>query len=190
MREPAEILSNACEAILEKRHDDAAAMLAAEYPFISLGRVERRYSALESMRLFVRDGFIDRYSGKRLIFPGTLRLLSQILPRQFPFQNNWKTDACHFGYYELFPTVDHLIPVSRGGSDDEDNWVSTSMLKNTAKANFTIEELGWRLHPSGELSQWDGLTGWFMRQVPQISEDAMSPYLRRWAAAATRVMGK
>jgi hypothetical protein len=61
------------------------------------------------------------------------------------------------------------------------------MLKNTAKANFTIEELGWQLHPPGSLSEWDGLTGWFMRQ--ELRADTASPYLRRWRDAVTHVMG-
>ncbi|HEX2800480.1 MAG TPA: hypothetical protein VHN73_00295, partial [Phenylobacterium sp.] len=166
------------------RPDTAAEILAAEYPFTPLENVGRRYTIAQSMRVFLRDGFTDRYTGKRLIFPGTLRLLSQLLPDQFPFHNNWKTDACHFGYYELFPTIDHLVPVSRGGADGEDNWVSTSMLKNAAKANFTIEELGWTLHPPGDPAIWDGLAGWFVRYLAIHPEEARTPYLRQWARVA------
>jgi hypothetical protein len=106
------------------------------------------------MLVFARDGFIDRYSGRRLVFPGTLRLPSRILPLEFLFHNNWKTDACHFAFYELFPTIDHLVPVSRGGADNESNWVSTSMIRNAAKSNFTVEELGWQTAPPGSLREW------------------------------------
>ena len=136
-----DIFATVCEAVADDRPLVAATILAEEYPFVPLQNVGRRYSAVQSMRVFVRDGFIDRYTGKRLFFPGTLRLISRLLPQQFPFHPNWKTDACHFGFYELFPTIDHLLPVSRGGLDDAGNWVSTSMLKNAAKANFTVEEL-------------------------------------------------
>ena len=41
--------------------------------------------------------------------------------------------------------------------------MSTSMLMNAAKANSTIEELGWKLHKAGRLEDWDGLAGWFLR---------------------------
>jgi hypothetical protein len=186
MTEPADVISNACAAIAQNALDQAAEVLASGYPFAPLANAGRRYSATDSMRVFMRDGFVDRYTGRRLIFPGTLRLLSQFLPDQFPFHNNWKTDVCHFGYYELFPTIDHLVPVSRGGADSAENWVSTSMLKNAAKANFTLEELGWSLHQPGDLTQWDGLTGWFMDQISKAPSSAQSSYVRQWALAARR----
>lgn len=48
---------------------------------------------------------------------------------------------CHIVYWELFPTIDHIVPVARGGRNSEENWVSTSMLRNSAKFNGTLEEL-------------------------------------------------
>ena len=152
--EGAEILSRVCAAIDDQNIADASSILTNEYPFEPLANVGRLYSALQCMLVFARDGFIDRYSGRRLVFPGTLRLLSRILPLEFLFHNNWKTDACHFAFYELFPTIDHLVPVSRGGADNESNWVSTSMIRNAAKSNFTVEELGWQTAPPGSLREW------------------------------------
>lgn len=143
-----DILARVCATVEDGEAEAARAILVREYPFEPLGNVGRRYSAEASMRVFVRDGFIDRYSGRRLVFPGTLRLLSKLYPVEFPFHANWKTDACHFAFYELFPTIDHVRPVSRGGPDAEANWVSTSMVRNAAKANFTLEELGWSLRPA------------------------------------------
>lgn len=93
------------------------------------------------MVVFTRDGFVDRYSGDLLVFPGTLRLLAKLLPHEFPFHSNWKADACHPAFWQLFPTIDHVVPVSRGGADADSNWMSTSMLRNSAKANLTLEEL-------------------------------------------------
>jgi len=60
------------------------------------------------------------------------------------------------------------------------------MLKNAAKANFTIEELGWRLQPIGNLEAWDGLTVWFLRQYRERQESHAIGYLRRWATVAAR----
>lgn len=188
MFDPADVLSEVCAAMDDRRPRMAAAILNARYPFVPLMNAGRSYSATQSMEVFVRDGFIDRYTGKRLVFPGALRLLSILLPDHFPFHNNWKTDACHFGYYELFPTIDHLIPVSRGGEDGEANWITTSMLKNAAKANFTMEELGWKLFPPGDLASWDGLTGWFMRYPVENDSRLDTNYLRVWKKAAVRVL--
>jgi hypothetical protein len=90
--------------------------------------------------------------------------------------------------WDLFPTVDHKVPVSRGGNpDDLDNWITTSMLRNSAKANFTLEELGWALHPPGSLDEWDGLTGWFLqwsRSATHCWDDVDGAYLREWQRAA------
>lgn len=184
------VVARVCEAISGNRLEQASAALLSGYPFTPLTNAGRRYSARQCMQVFVRDGFIDRYTGNRLVFPGTLRLLSILLPKEFPFHNNWKTDACHFAFYELFPTIDHLIPVSRGGSDREENWVSTSMLRNAAKANFTLRELGWRLVPPGDVRAWDGLTGWFLEQAGARSEISTNAYLRRWVIAANLVVQK
>ncbi len=127
--------------------ESAVATAKAEYPFSSLSNTGRKYTPDQMMTIFIRDGFIDRYSGTRLVFPGTLRLLSRLLPTEFPFHTNWKMSECHIMYWELFPTVDHICPVARGGSDDESNWVTTSMLRNSAKSNWLLSELDWKLFP-------------------------------------------
>jgi hypothetical protein len=160
--------------------------LRAEYPFVAITPEGRRYTEVQSLDVFRRDGFIDRYSGRRLMFPGILRLLSRLLPQEFPFHPNWKMAETHLAYWELFPTIDHVVPVTRGGPDTEGNWVTTSMLRNAAKANWTLDELGWSLAPAGSLADWDGLTSLFVVFVgsdPSVLEDG---YLRRWHCAAVR----
>lgn len=188
MTDGADILANVCAAIEDDRFGDPRKMLSEQYPFIPLKNVGRNYSVTQKMRVFRRDGFIDRYTGKRLIFPGTLLLISLLYPTEFPYHRNWKTDECHFAFWELVPTIDHLVPVSRGGSDDMDNWVCTSMARNAAKANFSIEDIGWTVHPAGDPNQWDGLTAWFLRRYESQGDLFESEYLKSWAEAAMRTM--
>lgn len=178
--EKADIIADVCAALATNRVHDATQSLAGRYPFAPPGNVGRRYSPRDLMAVHRRDGFIDRYSGHRLVFPGALRLISKLLPEQFPFHPNWKTDACHFAFYELFPTLDHVIPVSRGGADEMENWVTTSMLRNSAKANFILDELAWSLHPPGDFRQWDGMTAWFLDWAAKDTSILSDPYLRRW----------
>ena len=123
------------------------------------------------------------------MFPGTLRLLARLLPGEFPYHLNWKTDTCHFAFWELSPTIDHVVPVSRGGTDAESNWATTSMLRNGAKANFTLEELGWTMCPPGDLRDWDGLTSWFLVQAEEDPAILGNTFLRRWQMAARAVLG-
>jgi len=183
-------LAEVCRAVEQADRDRAVSLLTQDYPFIPLENIGRHYTALECMRVFIRDGFIDRYSGKRLIFPATLRALSLLFPAQFPFHPNWKTDACHFAYYELSPTIDHIVPVSRGGADARDNWVTTSMLTNAAKGNFLVEELGWHILPPGNLEEWDGLTKWFFRQDELANFRTKSSSVRNWAEAARKAFAE
>ena len=93
----------------------------------------------------------------------------------------------HMVYWELIPTIDHLVPIARGGADNEKNWVTTSMLHNSAKSNWTLEELGWQLVPPGDLKQWDGFLGWFVTYLHQQQSHLADKYIRRWHRAALGV---
>lgn len=88
-------------------------------------------------------------------------------------------------YWELFPTIDHVVPIARGGADNDANWVSTSMLRNSAKANWTLEELGWQLRPPGDFSRWDGLMGWFLEFIGRNPAHMADNYIKRWHRAAS-----
>ena len=182
------IIEALCDGIA--RGDDVAVATAVkEYPFTLQANAGRGYSAIEATRIFVRDGFIDRYSGARLVHPAVLRLISKRLPQEFPFHSNWKMTDTHPAYWELAPTVDHIIPVARGGADSEENWITTSMLRNAAKANWTLDELGWPLLPPGDFSEWDGLTRWMVGYVEQHGIPGQDRYIVRWHKAACEVCG-
>ena len=179
-------IRSVCLALRDGGAVAASDMLRAEYPFIPITPEGRRYTERQSYQVFARDGFIDRYWGQRLVFPGVLRLLSRLLPREFPFHSNWKMAETHPAYWELFPTIDHIVPLTRGGPDSEVNWVTTSMLRNAMKANWTLAELGWDLQPPGLLSEWDGLIGFFLEFVDADNSLLEDAYLRRWHRAAVR----
>lgn len=93
-------------------------------------------------------------------------------------------DRGHIAYWELFPTIDHVVPVARGGVDEHSNWVCCSMLTNGIKANWLLEELRWQLLPPGNLSEWDGMIGWFVEQVERESGALDDPYIQRWYSAS------
>lgn len=179
----ANVVAEACSHVADGDIEAARAVIAARYPFEPFANAGRRYSTRQMLAVFVRDGFVDRYSGQRLVAGPALRLLSMIMGDDFPFHPNWRTDACHFAFWELSPTLDHVVPVSRGGADDESNWVTTSMLRNSAKANFTLDELGWELLSTGG-DRWDGMMGWFVQQVEADIAKRQDAYLRKWALAA------
>lgn len=173
-----------CEALSSGDIAGASEIAHRHYPCLVPPTAIRKFTETLAFRVFVRDGFIDRYSGKRLLFPPVLRLLSVMLPDAFPFHRNWKMNTTHPAYWELFPTLDHIVPIARGGPDHENNLVSTSMLRNSAKANWTLEELGWSIHPPGDMTQWDGMLVWFMEFAKKDDEIIKDKYIGRWYRAA------
>jgi hypothetical protein len=159
----------------------------APYPTRSSPATKRRYTARQATAVFVRDGFVDRYSGNHLIFPGVLRLLSHLYPREFPYHPNWKFGVGHAWYWDLFPTVDHLVPVTIQGADEKSNWLTTSMRRNLIKSNRSLESLGWQLFPPGDLQQWDGMYKWFRDYVGARPEVFLPVSIRAWYREASRV---
>lgn len=173
-------IKEACLSISSNAIDDAKQIINTKYPFSPLNNIGRKYTDIQKIKIYLRDGFIDRYSGDRLVFPPVLRLMSNLMPKEFPFHKNWKTTECHMAYWQLLPTIDHIIPVSRNGVDDESNWVCTSQMRNSAKSNWLLKELGWQLHQSGNLADWDGLTNWFIDYVKENPIALDDNYLKSW----------
>jgi hypothetical protein len=184
LQEKSTALAAACRVLAEGRSADADTIIRRDYPFAPVTATVRRFQPLDYTRTFMRDGFLDRYSGARLVFPPVLRVLSFALPEAFPYHPNWKTDQTHPAYWELSATLDHLVPVTRGGPDDESNWVTTSMARNSAKSNWTIEELGWHLFPPGAVAEWDGLLCWFLDYTARHPEAIVDIAVRNWRQAA------
>src|SRR5688500_18562286 len=143
MAEAVDVIREACLALAQ--HNDVAAardLLRRHYPFTACSPSKRSWTRVEALRIYLRDGCVDRYSGQRLVFPGIFRVLSKLLPEEFPAHRNWRMSETHIAYWTLIPTIDHVVPVARGGIDNESNWVTTSMLRNSAKSCWTLQELG------------------------------------------------
>jgi hypothetical protein len=189
MQDAAALLTEICTQLAANDTERAEELVRTRYPAVLASAVQRKYSTVDLVNTALRDGFIDRYTGKQLVFPGTLRLLSVLLPEHMPYQANWAYDRCHPMYWDLCPTLDHVVPVARGGLDVEQNWVTASQRTNSAKAHWTLEELGWRLQPPGDLGAWDGLIHWFLEftdsRAALVSEHKT---LRVWRTIARRAL--
>ena len=161
--------------IAEARH-----IMDQEYPFLKITPQSRKCTDKEKMCQFVKDGFIDRYGGQKLINPGLLKALSCYMPEEFPYHPHWKMNACHNAYWEFVPTVDHVVPVALGGLDTEENRTTTSMLHNAVKGNWTLEQLNWTLCDPGDFKEYDGLTSLFIQLVKKDKGLLKDGYIRRW----------
>lgn len=193
----ADVLSDVCAALTVGNSPSARAIIRDKYPFKPVAKSVRRYSVSQSLKVFMDDGFIDRYTGTRLINPGVLRLLHVLLGDDFPAHSHGKLSETHLAFWELFPTVDHRDPVSRGGIDDPSNWVTASMLSNQAKDQWTLDDLGWTLHPPGDPKDWDGKSQWLIDYLAEnptaLATKAAEPhcgYIRRWLTATKAELQK
>ena len=180
----ASVLLEACGSLLVGNAERAGQILDSEYPFERMARKRRSYSRKQATSIFVRDGFIDRYSGKRLVFPASLQLISTLLPDKFPSHPSGKMNETHIAFWELWPTIDHIVPVARGGADEPSNWACTSMLRNSVKSNWSLEELGWDLIEGGCIDERDGLMNWFFEYTRRNDKPLEDPYLEKWWRAA------
>ena len=174
------VISDIANMILEDKEITAKEIIKNEYPHTYFEIEKRTYTMVQKMNQFIRDGFIDRYTGQKLLNPGILKIISHYFPNEFPYHPHWKMTETHIAYWELIPTIDHIYPVAKGGQDDEKNWVTTSMKNNSIKSNYTIDEIHWRLYPKGDISDWDGLTKLFLKLVKKDSGLIKDGYIRSW----------
>lgn len=177
-----EVLKRVAINLLSQNKSEAIKIIQNDYPFVHLEREKRTYNDKQKIKQFIKDGFIDRYSGQRLVNPGLLKVISYYMPDVFPYHPHWKMDECHNAYWELIPTVDHIHPIALGGTDSEENYATTSMLHNSIKNNWTLEQLQWTLYPAGDYIKWDGLTNLFIKLVEQDKELLKDTYIKRWYA--------
>ncbi|MDQ2806256.1 MAG: HNH endonuclease [Chloroflexota bacterium] len=163
----------------------AGNLINEKYKFNPISRSNRGHTRLQLTRTFLFDGAIDRYTQKRLVYTPALRILSKRLgPDIMPYHPNWKMDACHVAYWDLAPTLDHVIPIARGGENTLNNWVCCSQITNSRKAWATLDELGEPIKPQGDLREWDGLVDWFIKYYDNHSDLASDLYFSKWYQAA------
>lgn len=174
------VISDIATMILENNKTAAKALIHQEYPHECFEIEKRTYTMAQKMHQFINDGFIDRYTGKKLLNPGILKIISHYFPDEFPYHPHWKMTETHIAYWELIPTLDHIYPIAKGGQDDEKNWVTTSMKNNSIKSNYTIDEIHWTLYPKGNIADWDGLTKVFLELVNNDKELLKDAYIRSW----------
>ena len=172
-----------CAALSKGQRQEAVDILRERYAFAPPVPLRHNAGPVQSTRVFLRDGFIDRYTGDRLMFPPVLRLVAIDLPTHFPYHPNWKSDVTHRAFWELSATVDHFNPRSLGGTATDDNLLTTSLLRNMAKGNWSCEELGWTLCPPGTLSDWDGQVAWFRARIEADRQLLKIEMLRKWYRA-------
>ena len=100
-----------------------------------------------------------------------------MLPDDFPYHSHWKWNHIHPAFWELTYSCDHILPVTRGGTNNNENLVTACYMCNSIKANWTLEELRWRLNEPIDV-KWDGLVEIFLEIVEQ--SEIRDKSLKNW----------
>lgn len=186
------IINDVCQALTNDDLDAAKRLIQEGYPFVDTRSSSTRvYTATECTRVFIRDGFIDRYTGTRMVFPGTLRLLSLELGNNiFPFQANGRIEVTHPAFWELYPTVDYKDATAHGGDDEMSNLITANVLTVVAKRASRLQDISrWKMMAPGNFEQWDGTIWWFVDYVARREDLLRNAHLMTWFHAARTCLG-
>jgi hypothetical protein len=126
-----------CFGIGKGDYAQATSLLTRDYPFAPDPVSLRKDGAVE-FNSCVRSRWIHRSIYGRTPY----------CPRSPAFSCSRATDSLSVSFelesrrnspsiWEMGAIVDHLVPVGRGGADDESNRITTSMARNSAKSNWS-----------------------------------------------------
>lgn len=118
----------------------------------------RMPNAAQSRAIFSRDGYRCRFCGSRVIVKGAHRIFAKFCPQEA--RDGTTNEDKHFGLTTLAASIDHLLPYSRGGTNDDRNLVTACGPCQFGRNQWTLEEVEiedpWK-YPA-VIDEWDGLT--------------------------------
>jgi len=125
----------------------------------SIDRAKLRMpSAKIELKIAVRDGWRCRFCETKVISKKARNILHDL----FPEQARWgrKNNEKHCGLSALTSSLDHLLPHSRGGTNDPDNLVTACGPCQSGRNQWTLEEVGFNDPRQRKpiVDKWDGLT--------------------------------
>ena len=117
----------------------------------------RMPNASEKRALIARDGYHCRFCGLAVIRPEVRKELKRHYPKELRWEGTVATQ--HAAFEAMWLQYDHIVPHSRGGTNDPGNMVITCAPCNYTRMQYLLEEVGladpfWRVPVR---SDWDGL---------------------------------
>lgn len=211
-----DVIAHACAFLLQGDRVGAREVIVDQYPLDANRRIVSGYAGQRSQEahllpgakrpagpsvrklasLHARDGYIDRYTGQRLVSPIVLKLLghpvgplSEVIPYHVNEgrgnASNGAGYTCHQAGWEIYASYEHVRPIAVGGTDDLQNLVTSSIDTNFEKGTQTWEPAVL----AGSLGEWDGLSGWFL-QYTMLFGCSWLPHGREWRSALEKSLAR
>ena len=124
--------------------------------------------------IFARDGWRCRFCGCRVILSEAKKIMSAGLPGAIPWGKK-EADYKHGAFYAISASLDHVVPHSRGGTNEESNLVTACWTCQFGRDYFLLEQVGLldpRARPPVK-DDWDGLG----RLLPKVARTTAIPKL-------------
>lgn len=113
----------------------------------------------------IRDGFRCVACRGRAVPRGVLVALSDVFPKELPYQPHYKRGEIHPVYWALAAEADHVVPSSSGGRSELGNLRTIHAFCNTQRGNALLETQELVAQPVAGNDDWDGLIGSYTRIV-------------------------
>jgi hypothetical protein len=119
---------------------------------------QRMPSAANQRRLFERDGWRCRFCGVRVMLRASIKVFDAACPDEIRWTGPQSLQ--HPAFRACCASADHIVPHSRGGSNDNDNLVTACGPCQFGRNQWLLEEVSLsdpRQRPP-IIDGWDGLT--------------------------------
>ena len=132
--------------------------------------------------IFLRDNYFCRYCNQSVVALPVMDAISAIYPTVYRLHSHWKATETDVSFWIDMASVDHITPLTRGGTNAETNLATSCWRCNELKGSSLLSEIEWTLHQP-QVEAWDGLSSKLTALVLLLPEQRL--YYQQWIKAFT-----
>ena len=125
------------------------------------------------LEVWIRDHWTCMYCGEPVFFNPSLKLFEEISPGHGYYHKNGKENKLLRLFQWRMASVDHIIPVSKNGTNDKDNFITACWECNNKFRNKTIEQGKPNPKPINGMAiklNWDGFSHLYLKLAKKEDE--------------------
>lgn len=122
----------------------------------------------DQLLIWNRDGWTCRYCHDAVFFAPVLKVLDEMNPGCGYYHKNGKTGAMVEVFQRKWASVDHVLPVSHGGGNSTENYVTACWGCNLdLNDDMESKPQPKSIHQENKTMGWDGLSGLYIKFGPK-----------------------